>query len=123
MAPKRILVADDEGDIVELVAYNLEGEGFSVLKAHDGRKAWEMVRMEKPDLVILDLMMPELDGFSVLDQLKARPETAHIPVIVASAKELTPEEKNRLKGQIQALMQKGDFLNDEFLEEVRALLK
>jgi len=72
--------------------------------------------------VILDLMMPEMDGFAVLDALKARPDTAEIPVIVASAKELTPDEKSRLTGQIQSLMQKGDFLNDEFLEEVRSLI-
>jgi threonine synthase len=55
--------------------------------------------------------------------LKANPETAEIPVIVATAKELTPDEKDRLKGQIQALMQKGDFLSDEFLEEVRSLIR
>ncbi len=54
--------------------------------------------------------------------LKAKPETADIPVIVSTAKELTSDEKDRLKGQIQALMQKGDFLSDEFLEEVRTLI-
>jgi len=63
-----------------------------------------------------------MDGFAVLDALRAREDTAEIPVIVASAKELTPDEKSRLTGQIQALMQKGDFLNDEFLEEVRSLI-
>jgi threonine synthase len=70
----------------------------------------------------LDLMMPEVDGFGVLDSLKSKPETANIPVIVSTAKELTPEEKNRLKGQIQALMQKGDFMNDDFLGEVQSLI-
>jgi len=68
-------------------------------------------------------MMPEMDGFEVLDRLKQDPETANIPVIVASAKELTSNEKRRLEGQIQSLMQKGDFLNDEFLKEVRSLLE
>ena len=82
-----------------------------------------MIQRELPDLIILDLMMPEMDGFTVLEALRAKPETAAIPVIVATAKELTPDEKNRLGGQIQSLMQKGDFLNDEFLEEVRALIK
>ena len=60
---------------------------------------------------------------AVIEALRAKPETATIPVIVATAKELTPDEKNRLSGQIQSLMQKGDFLNDEFLEEVKALIK
>ncbi len=82
-----------------------------------------MIQRELPDLVILDLMMPEMNGFTVIEALRAKHETATIPVIVATAKELTPDEKNRLSGQIQSLMQKGDFLNDEFLEEVKALLK
>jgi len=68
-------------------------------------------------------MMPEMDGFTVLDILRSQPETVNIPVIVATAKELTVNEKSRLQGQIQSLMLKGDFLNDEFLEEVRALIK
>jgi threonine synthase len=68
-------------------------------------------------------MMPEVDGFAVLDALRSKPETANIPVIVATAKELTVNEKARLQGQIQSLMQKGDFLNDEFLEEVRSLIR
>jgi threonine synthase len=82
-----------------------------------------LIQRELPDLVILDLMMPEMDGFAVMDALRARPETANIPVIVSTAKELTAQEKNLLTGQIQSLMQKGDFLNDEFLEEVRSLIK
>ena len=78
---------------------------------------------ELPDLVILDLMMPEMDGYAVMDQLRSNPATANIPVIVATAKELTVDEKSRLQGQIQSLMLKGDFLNDEFLDEVRSLIK
>ena len=66
--------------------------------------------------------MPGMDGFSVLDAMRSETRTAAIPVIVSTAKELTPAEKTRLAGQIQALMQKGNFLNDEFLEEVKALL-
>ena len=81
-----------------------------------------MIQRELPDLVIIDLMMPEMDGFTVIDALRAKTETASIPVIVATAKELTQDEKNRLGGQIQALMQKGDFLNDDFLKEVKALI-
>ncbi len=68
-------------------------------------------------------MMPELDGFSVLDALKNDNQTASIPVIVVTAKELTQEEKARLQGRIHTLMQKGEFLNDDLLDEVTALLK
>ena len=94
-----------------------------VSEASNGREGLELIRHELPDLIILDLMMPEMDGFAVIDALKMDQETAHIPVIVATAKELTADEKTRLGTQIQTLMQKGDFLNDEFLKEVIALIK
>ena len=77
---------------------------------------------ERPNLVILDLMMPELDGFAVMDALQNDPETADIPIIVVTAKELTTEEKERLNGHIQSLMQKGDFMSDELMDEIRSLL-
>jgi two-component system alkaline phosphatase synthesis response regulator PhoP len=134
MAPKRILVADDERDIVELVAYNLEGEGFSVLKAHDGRKAWEMVRTEKPDLVILDLMMPELPGMEVCRMIRGHAETAAIPIIMLTAKSepldkilgleigaddyLTkPFHVRELVARVRAVMRRSERRPDEDLPE------
>ena len=67
-------------------------------------------------------MMPEIDGFGVLDVLKTNPETAQIPVIVVTAKELTGEENELLRGRIHSLMQKGQFLSDEFMEEINTLV-
>jgi threonine synthase len=126
IAPDRfpcIALVDDSPDARRLIRRILQSQGnFTIHEAENGTEALKLVERENPDLIILDLMMPEMDGFAVLDALKARPETADIPVIVSTAKELTPEEKNKLKGQIQALMQKGDFLSDEFLEEVRTLI-
>ena len=81
-----------------------------------------MAKKELPDLIILDLMMTEVDGFSVLDELERDPQTARIPVIVVTAKDLTSEEKERLKGRIHSLMQKGEFMDDDLLDEVTALL-
>lgn len=119
----RIAVVDDSPEARRLIRRILQSQGnFTIYEAAGGGEALKIINQERPDLIILDLMMPEMDGFSVLDALKSKPETASIPVIVATAKELTGEEKDRLKGQIQALMQKGDFLSDEFLEEVRTLL-
>jgi len=119
----RIAVVEDTMEARRLIRRILQSQGnFTILEATNGREGLEMIQRELPDLIILDLMMPELDGFSVLEALRARAETATIPVIVATAKELTPEEKSRLSGKIQSLMQKGDFLNDEFLEEVKALI-
>jgi len=120
----RVAVVDDTPEARRLIRRILQSQGdFEIFEAENGREAIELVNREHPDLVILDLMMPEVDGFAVLDALRSQPETANIPVIVATAKELTVDEKSRLQGQIQSLMLKGDFLNDEFLEEVRALIR
>lgn len=120
----RVVVVDDTSEARRLIRRILQSQGdFEIFEATNGREAIEIVTRERPDLVILDLMMPEVDGFAVLDSLRSKPETANIPVIVATAKELTVDEKSRLQGQIQSLMLKGDFLNDEFLEEVRSLIR
>jgi phosphate regulon transcriptional regulator PhoB len=84
--PKKILIADDEKDIVELVAYNLEQEGFTCLKAYDGRQAWEMAQAQRPDLLLLDLMMPEMPGMEVCRRIRQESATAHLPVIMLTAK-------------------------------------
>lgn len=119
----RVAVVDDSGEARRLIRRILQSQGdFEIFEAVDGRDAINLINKEHPDIVILDLMMPEMDGFAVLDVLRGNPKTANIPVIVATAKELTVNEKSRLQGQIQSLMQKGDFLNDEFLQEVRALI-
>jgi len=120
----RVVVVDDTSEARRLIRRILQSQGdFEIFEATDGREALDLIAKELPDLVILDLMMPEVDGFAVLDSLRSKPETANIPVIVATAKELTVDEKSRLQGQIQSLMLKGDFLNDEFLEEVRSLIR
>lgn len=86
MMPKKILVADDEKDIVELISYNLEQEGFQVLKAYDGRQAWEKVNAERPDLLILDLMMPAIPGMEVCRMIRRQEATAGLPIIMLTAK-------------------------------------
>ena len=120
----RIAIIDDTPDARRLVRRILQSQGdFTIYEAGTGRAGLELVNREHPDLLILELMMPEMDGFTVLEALKSNPSTADIPVIVSTAKELTLEEKSRLQGQIQALLQKGDFMSEEFLAEVRALLR
>jgi threonine synthase len=120
----RIAIIDDTADARRLIRRILQSQGnYTLFEATNGKEAIELALKETPDLIILDLMMPEMDGFSVLDALKANPQTAPIPVIVVTAKELTPEERERLNGHIHSLMQKGEFMNDELLDEVRALVK
>ena len=120
----RIAIVDDTLDARRLIRRILQSQGnYTLFEAGNGREAIQLAKKELPDLIILDLMMPEIDGFAVLDALKADPQTAPIPVIVVTAKELTVDEKERLRGQIHSLMQKGEFMNDELLDEVRALVK
>jgi two-component system, OmpR family, alkaline phosphatase synthesis response regulator PhoP len=78
--PKKILAVDDERHIVRLVEVNLQRAGYEVVTAYDGREALEKVKSENPDLVVLDVMMPYMDGFEVLKNLKADPSTADNPM-------------------------------------------
>lgn len=120
----RIVIADDEPNVRRLIKRILLSQGkFSLHEADNGRSAIELITRLQPDLIILDLMMPEVDGFSVIDILHSQKETRDIPIIVITAKELTSNEKARLKGRIQALMQKGDFVSDGLLEEVKSVIK
>jgi threonine synthase len=120
----RVAIIDDTPDSRRLIRRILQSQGnFTLFEASNGREAIELSKKELPDLIILDLMMPEIDGFSVLDALKEDDRTASIPVIVVTAKELSPQEKARLHGRIQSLMQKGEFMNDDLLDEVAALLR
>ena len=81
-----ILVIDDEKDLIELVRYNLEKEGFDVIAANDGQCGLEVVKRHRPDLVVLDLMMPGLDGLQVCQRLRSDPRSGRIPVIMLTAK-------------------------------------
>lgn len=120
----RIAIIDDEPDVRRLIRRILQSQGnYTFFEANDGKSAISLIKKERPNLIILDLMMPDIDGFSVMDALQEQPETKDIPIIVVTAKELTPDEKNRLKGHIQKLMQKGDFMSDDLLDEVRTLIK
>jgi len=82
----KILIVDDEKDIVDLVAYNLEKEGYEILKALDGERALQLVRTKTPDLVVLDLMLPGIQGLEVCKRIRKVPETAAIPIIMLTAK-------------------------------------
>jgi threonine synthase len=114
-----IAIVDDTADARRLIRRILQAQGaYQIYEAEDGRAGLELVRSQHPDLVILDLMMPEVDGFAVLDALRADEATRDIPVIVVTAKALTPEERDKLTGQIETLLQKGSFMDDELLADV-----
>jgi threonine synthase len=114
-----ILIMDDTPEASRLLRRILQAHGnFVVREAENGRVGLEMVRQRPPDLILLDLMMPEMDGFAVLDALKADRELSKIPVIVVTAKELTAIEKQRLSGTVQSLMQKGAFSDQDIVDKL-----
>jgi DNA-binding response OmpR family regulator len=85
-AKRRVLVVDDEKDLVDLISYNLARGGYEVLTAYDGKDALEIAQREVPDLVVLDLMLPGLDGTEVARRLKADSRTAGVPIVMLTAK-------------------------------------
>jgi len=93
MSKGKILVVDDEIYIVHILDFSLGMEGYEVVTALDGEQALEKLKVEKPDLIVLDIMMPKLDGYEVCKAIKSDPETRQIPVILLSAKGRNVDQK------------------------------
>ena len=121
---RNVLIIDDQADARRLIRRLLEAQGtFLVDEAESGPVALQLVKQSVPDLIILDLMMPEMDGFALLDLLRAQMPTQDIPIVVVTAKELTSAEWKRLDGHIEQLMTKGDFFVEELIEEIEQALR
>ncbi len=118
-----VLVVEDEDDTRELVQRTLVKAGWATAIATNGREALEHLaqRTSPPDIILLDLMMPVMDGFQFLEALRSNPETRAIPVVVTTAKTLTANEREFLTGSVQELLQKGAFSAAALLERLRAL--
>jgi CheY-like chemotaxis protein len=115
----KILVVDDDPKAVELIAVWLMGLASTVLRAYGGREAIDAARRELPDLIVLDLMMPEVNGFDVVAALHENHDTARIPILVVTAKQITQEDRTKLNGYVMAIMEKVDFDRNRFVGEVR----
>ncbi len=116
---QRIVIIEDDPDARRLLRRVLQARGeYQVFEAEGGREGIELVRRYRPDLVLLDLMMPEVDGFEVLETVRADEGLADTRIIVITAKTLTANEQRRLSGQIELLLQKGSFLDDDLLEDI-----
>jgi PAS domain S-box-containing protein len=115
----KVLVVDDDPDAVELVAVRIAGLASVVLRAHGGCEAIEIARNELPDLIILDLMMPEVNGFDVVAALNARADTARIPILAVTAKQITAEDRAQLRRYMTAITEKTEFNPQHFTAEVR----
>ena len=119
--PYRILVVDDEPSLLLIVTKRLESEGFMVTTAEDGEEALQKVKLTPPHLIILDVMMPKLDGYEVCKRLKQDPQTQAIPIIFLSAKSKESWKKQGLELGASAFLTKP-FKSQELLAEIRKLL-
>jgi CheY-like chemotaxis protein len=116
-----VLVVEDDPDIRQILKATLEKDGWTVRLAENGRIALDQTKDGLPDLVLLDLMMPEMDGFTFLEEFRQQSGARRIPVIVLTAKDLTPEDRGRLNGYVEQILQKGRNA-DSILQEVRELV-
>jgi PAS domain S-box-containing protein len=115
----KVLVVDDDPKALELIAFRLLDLASTVVRACGGRQAIDAAMQEKPDLIVLDLMMPDVNGFDVVEALNKHPATARIPILVVTAKDITAEDRTRLNGYVTKIMEKADFDQDRFTAEVR----
>ncbi|WP_052736402.1 response regulator [Aquincola tertiaricarbonis] len=120
--PGRVLVVDDDPKAVTLVSTHLEAAGFRPVCAFSGEEALAIVRRQRPDLIILDLMMPRMTGFDVLDALARQPETAGIAILVLTAKLVTDEDRAVLRGRVQTILEKAEYQPNQLVAEVRRAL-
>jgi PAS domain S-box-containing protein len=115
----KVLIVDDDPKAIDLIALRLLGLASTVLRAGGGAEAIEIARRELPDLIVLDLMMPDVNGFDVVAALHRDPSTSSIPVLVVTAKRITAEDRDRLNGYVSTIMEKADFDAVHFATEVR----
>jgi CheY-like chemotaxis protein len=117
-----VLVVDDDHDFRELARRLLEREGYTVIEADNGRAALARLRDATPSVILLDLMMPEMDGFDVVAAIQGNTAWRPIPVVVITAKDLSPEDHERLNGYVARVLQKGALSREALLGEVRDLV-
>ena len=115
----KVLVVDDDPEAVELIAVRIMGLASATFRAYGGRDAIALARRELPDLIVLDLMMPEVNGFDVVEALQQQRDTAAIPIVVVTAKQITAEDQAKLNGYVMTVMEKAEFDSDRFVAEVR----
>jgi signal transduction histidine kinase/CheY-like chemotaxis protein len=119
----RLLVVDDDPQVVELVRQLLEDQSYEIKSASDGEEALEEIARQRPDVVLLDLLMPRLDGFGVIEALRHDPRYRDIPVVVLTAKALTTEENTSLQQHVLKIVQKRGLERDALIQELRTALR
>ncbi len=120
--PCPVLIVEDDAEMRELLRRNLEKEGWAVSEAENGRVALERMAENRPELILLDLMMPEMDGFQFLEEVRKQEVWKSIPIVVITAKELTAEDRLRMKGSVTQILRKGAYRQEELLRTVQNLV-
>ncbi len=122
MNKPKILVVDDEPDVVDLICRTLEAEGFMAVKAYDGIGALDLMPVEKPQLVLVDIMMPMMSGYEVCEQIKSNPQTRDIPVLCVSSAHTPDARAHSLRCGASALIVKP-FMPAELIAQVHRYLR
>jgi len=118
-----VLVVEDEPDTRQMLCRMLGNKDWTVAEAENGLVALERITQCPPSLILLDLRMPVMDGFEMIAELRKHEDWRKIPVVVVSAKELTAEDRQRLQGHVNKILQKGDFSREELMREVQETVK
>jgi signal transduction histidine kinase/DNA-binding response OmpR family regulator len=118
-----VLVVEDDPLTREMMCRTLADDGWAVRDAENGVIALQKVAEHPPDLILLDLMMPEMDGFEFVGELRQRDAWRSIPVVVVTAKDITPEDQTRLEGNVRKIFRKASFSRDELVGEIRAAIE
>jgi DNA-binding response OmpR family regulator len=123
--PKKILIVEDDAAMREIVIHKLQANGFDVKEAEDGKKGIDILLQEKPDLVLLDLMLPEIDGFKVLETVRSNsdPLIANTPIIILSNLWSNKDILRTKALKVQAYMVKAYFTTEEILAKINDVLK
>jgi signal transduction histidine kinase/CheY-like chemotaxis protein len=119
----KVLVIEDDPETREMIRRAVQKQGWEVVEAENGRVGLERVAAEVPGVILLDLMMPEMDGFTFMDELRRRSDWRHIPVVVVTAKDLSDAERGQLNGHVIQILQKGGYSTSELLEEIGKLIR
>ena len=120
--PCPVLMVEDDAAVRAITRKILEKEGWKVSEAENGRKALECMERERPSLILLDLMMPEMDGFEFADRVRQRAEWSMIPIVVVTAKDLSAQERRRLNGSVETILHKAGESREALLNQVRDLV-
>ena len=118
-----VLIVEDDEATRQVMRRSLVKHGWDVVEAENGRVGLEKMELGLPSLVLLDLMMPEVDGFMFLSEVRQRPAWQHVPIVVLTSKDLTQDERERLNGHVERVLQKGAYSREALLNEVRTLVE